>query len=65
MGFEPQIMRIIQDIQPERQMVMFSATFPRSVEKLARKALQQPLAIVVGSRGAVCDGMQAVLSLFL
>ena len=31
MGFEPQISRITQNIRPDRQNVMFSATFPRSV----------------------------------
>lgn len=31
MGFEPQIMRIVNNIRPDRQTVMFSATFPRSV----------------------------------
>ena len=30
MGFEPQIMRIISLTRPDRQTVMFSATFPRS-----------------------------------
>jgi hypothetical protein len=36
-GFEPQIMRIVSNIRPDRQTVMFSATFPRTVETLARK----------------------------
>ncbi len=31
MGFEPQIMRIVNNTRPDRQTVMFSATFPRSV----------------------------------
>lgn len=31
MGFEPQISRIVSNIRPDRQTVMFSATFPRSV----------------------------------
>ena len=31
MGFEPQIMRITSNIRPDRQTVMFSATFPRQV----------------------------------
>jgi len=31
MGFEPQINRIVSHIRPDRQTVMFSATFPRSV----------------------------------
>lgn len=31
MGFEPQINRIVNNIRPDRQTVMFSATFPRQV----------------------------------
>ncbi len=31
MGFEPQISRIVNNIRPDRQTVLFSATFPRSV----------------------------------
>lgn len=34
MGFEPQITRIVSNIRPDRQTVMFSATFPRSVSFL-------------------------------
>ena len=34
MGFEPQINRIVGSIRPDRQTVMFSATFPRSVRCL-------------------------------
>ena len=29
MGFEPQINRMLQNIRPDKQCVMFSATFPR------------------------------------
>lgn len=32
MGFEPQISRIINNIQPDRQTLLFSATFPKAVE---------------------------------
>jgi len=35
MGFEPQISRIVQNIRPDRQTVMFSATFPRQVRSCA------------------------------
>ena len=37
MGFEPQITRIIDNARPDRQTVMFSATFPKAVEFLAKK----------------------------
>lgn len=32
LGFEPQIMRIVDNIRPDRQTVMFSATFPFQVD---------------------------------
>ncbi|KAK2077954.1 hypothetical protein QBZ16_003822 [Prototheca wickerhamii] len=45
MGFEPQIMRIVNNVRPDRQTVMFSATFPRAVEALARNLLVDPVEI--------------------
>lgn len=40
-------MRIIDNVQPSRQTVMFSATFPRQVEALAKKILMKPIEITV------------------
>ncbi|GAA0157447.1 RNA helicase [Lithospermum erythrorhizon] len=53
MGFEPQITRIVQNTRPDRQTVLFSATFPRQVEILARKVLDRPIEIQVGGRSVV------------
>jgi ATP-dependent RNA helicase DDX46/PRP5 len=53
LGFEPQISRILTNVRPDRQTVMFSATFPRNVETLAKKILAKPIEIVVGNRGQV------------
>ena len=53
MGFEPQVMRIIGNIRPDRQTVMFSATFPRQMEALARKILTKPIEVQVGGRSVV------------
>lgn len=50
MGLEPQITRIIQNIRPDRQTLLFSATFPRQVEALARKVLNKPVEIQAGGR---------------
>lgn len=49
-GFEPQIMRILGNTRPDRQTALFSATFPKQVEQLARKTLASPVEIVVGGR---------------
>ena len=53
MGFEPQIQMILSNARPDRQLVMFSATFPTHVENLARSLLHKPVMIVVGGRTEV------------
>lgn len=58
MGFEPQVMRIIDNIRPDRQTVMFSATFPRQMEALARRILKKPIEIQVGGRSVVCKEVE-------
>ncbi|KAK4316047.1 hypothetical protein Pmani_012753 [Petrolisthes manimaculis] len=64
LGFEPQVMRIMDNVQPTRQTVMFSATFPRQVEALAKKILTKPIEITVGGRSVVCkDVTQEVVML--
>ncbi|KAI0981529.1 hypothetical protein GJ496_003691 [Pomphorhynchus laevis] len=57
MGFEPQVNKILECIRPDRQTVMFSATFPRQMEALARRALRKPIEIVVGGRSVVCESV--------
>lgn len=54
MGFEPQVMKIIDNVRPDRQTVMFSATFPRQMEALARRILNKPIEVQVGGRSVVC-----------
>ncbi|TPP60975.1 putative ATP-dependent RNA helicase DDX46 [Fasciola gigantica] len=58
LGFEPQVMRIVENCRPDRQTLMFSATFPRQMELLARKALTNPIEIQVGGRSVVCSDVE-------
>jgi ATP-dependent RNA helicase DDX42 len=51
MGFENQIRTIVQRIRPDRQTLMFSATMPPRIEKLAREILTDPIRVVVGAVG--------------
>lgn len=57
MGFEPQISAILSAIRPDRQTVLFSATFPKAVENLAKKSLRAPLEIIVGGRSVASDSV--------
>ncbi|XP_061645520.1 probable ATP-dependent RNA helicase DDX43 isoform X2 [Phyllopteryx taeniolatus] len=49
MGFEPQIMKILLDIRPDRQTVMTSATWPTGVRRLAKSYLKNPMMVFVGT----------------
>ena len=61
LGFEPQIMKILSNVRPDKQTVMFSATFPKNVENLAKKILHKPVEIVVGARGQICNNIEQII----
>ncbi|RLN91565.1 hypothetical protein BBJ28_00007933 [Nothophytophthora sp. Chile5] len=48
-GFEKDIRRIIGGTHPERQIAMFSATWPQSIQKLAHEFLNDPVKVTIGS----------------
>ncbi|CAE6436263.1 unnamed protein product [Rhizoctonia solani] len=49
MGFEPQIRKIVGQIRPDRQTLMFSATWPKDVQKLASDFLSDFMQVNIGS----------------
>ncbi|KAF9410905.1 hypothetical protein HW555_010147 [Spodoptera exigua] len=49
MGFEPQIRKIIEQIRPDRQVLMWSATWPKEVQNLAEEFLHDYIQINIGS----------------
>jgi ATP-dependent RNA helicase DDX3X len=61
MGFEPQIRRIVQgEDMPgvmERQTLMFSATFPRDIQLLAKDFLKEYIFLSVGRVGSTSENI--------
>lgn len=55
MGFEPQIRKIISQIRPDRQTLMWSATWPKDVSKLASDFLNEFVHVQVGSMGLAAN----------
>ncbi|XP_015338043.2 probable ATP-dependent RNA helicase DDX17 [Marmota marmota marmota] len=49
MGFEPQIRKIVDQIRPDRQTLMWSATWPKEVRQLAEDFLRDYTQINVGN----------------
>ncbi|OMH79882.1 ATP-dependent RNA helicase ded1 [Zancudomyces culisetae] len=61
MGFEPQIRRIVEKedmpVTGERQTLMFSATFPRDIQKLASDFLHNYVFLSVGRVGSTSENI--------
>merc|ERR1712176_1581612 len=49
MGFEPQLRKIVGQIRPDRQVLMWSATWPKEIQNLARDYLDEYYQVTVGS----------------
>uniref|UniRef100_A0A1A8MRU2 RNA helicase n=2 Tax=Nothobranchius pienaari TaxID=704102 RepID=A0A1A8MRU2_9TELE len=49
MGFEPQIRKIVEQIRPDRQTLMWSATWPKEVRQLAEDFLREYIQINIGA----------------
>nr|CAH0113102.1 unnamed protein product [Daphnia galeata] len=61
MGFEPQVRSICNHARPERQTLLFSATFKKRIEKLARDVLSDPIRIVQGDVGEANQDVTQVI----
>src|SRR5450432_4137934 len=49
MGFEPQIRSIVSQIRPDRQTLLWSATWPREIQALARDFTKDAIQVTIGS----------------
>jgi ATP-dependent RNA helicase DDX5/DBP2 len=49
MGFEPQIRAIVDEMSPQRQTLMYTATWPHEVRRIARDLLNNPVQVNIGN----------------
>jgi ATP-dependent RNA helicase RhlE len=61
MGFMPQLRKIFEVIPPKRQNLLFSATFPQKVERLAQEFLDFPVRVEVTPQATVAVEVEQVL----
>ncbi|KAJ4295705.1 pre-mRNA processing RNA-helicase [Collariella sp. IMI 366227] len=61
MGFEPQVMKVFNNVRPDRQTILFSATMPRIIDALTKKVLREPVEITVGGRSVVAPEITQVV----
>ena len=55
MGFAPQLNRILAYVPADRQTMLFSATMPDEITKIAQKYMKKPLRIEVARPGTTAD----------
>lgn len=61
MGFAPQINQILEAIPEDRQTLLFSATMPADLNRLARASVRNPVSVMVAKPATTAAGvMQAV-----
>jgi ATP-dependent RNA helicase RhlE len=61
MGFLPDVRRILRAMPAERQTLLFSATMPKEIERLARDTLRSPELIEVGRRATPVGAVEQVI----
>ncbi|XP_060636769.2 ATP-dependent RNA helicase DDX42 isoform X2 [Anolis sagrei] len=64
MGFEYQVRSVASHVRPERQTLLFSATFRKKIEKLARDILIDPIRVVQGDIGEANEDITQIVEIF-
>lgn len=57
MGFEPQIRKIVDQVRPDRQTLMWSATWPHDIQQLANDFLRDAVQVNIGSTEVTANHM--------
>jgi ATP-dependent RNA helicase RhlE len=55
MGFAPQIKKIFQELPAERQTMLFSATIPSEIMKMATSYMRLPIRVEVAPTGSIAE----------
>jgi len=50
MGFEPQIRKVLAELPRDRHTLFFTATWPRSIQRMASEFLRDPIKVEIGNR---------------
>jgi len=61
MGFLPDIQQIMRKVPEDRQTLMFSATFPREIERMSATMLRDPERVTIGTVTKPVDTVHQLL----
>jgi ATP-dependent RNA helicase DeaD len=57
MGFLDSIQEILEELPEKRRTLLFSATMPSEIEKIARKYMNKPVEVTIGTRNSSAENV--------
>ncbi|XP_055966597.1 probable ATP-dependent RNA helicase DDX59 [Sorex fumeus] len=61
MGFQQQVLDILENVPTDCQTILVSATIPASIEQLAGQLLQNPVRIITGEKNLPCSNVRQIV----
>lgn len=61
MGFQQQVLDILENIPSDCQTILASATIPTSIEQLAGQLLRNPVRIITGEKNLPCSSVRQII----
>ena len=61
MGFQQQVLDILEEVPKERQTLLTSATIPLATEQLAARLTQDPVRITIGEKNQPCADIRQIV----
>ncbi|XP_029988960.1 putative ATP-dependent RNA helicase DDX59 [Sphaeramia orbicularis] len=61
MGFQQQVLEVLEKVPEKHQTLLVSATIPKGTEELAARLVQDPVHITVGEKNQPCANVRQIL----
>ncbi|XP_005997780.1 probable ATP-dependent RNA helicase DDX59 [Latimeria chalumnae] len=61
MGFQQQVLEILEQTTEDCQTILVSATIPAGIEQLAKQLLHEPIRITIGEKNLPCSNVRQIV----
>lgn len=61
MGFQQQVLEVLEKVPEKHQALLVSATIPKGTEELAARLVHDPVHITVGEKNQPCANVRQIL----
>lgn len=61
MGFQQQVLDVLENVPHDCQTILVSATIPASIEQLASQLLHDPVRIIAGEKNLPCSNVRQII----